>query len=242
MAAQDATTATTGRMGVHMKRHFLILVSAALLAASQGAGAQMMDGGGAAGDWEFRIGPVFTESKNIKFDGGSTADLKSDTGVKIGTGYYVTDQLIVGGNFAWGRSDFNGVVQGQTGATALENGRVDLSTLMFDATYTFLQGPIKPFGVIGLGWNWASTNIASGPPQTGCWWDPWWGYVCSGYQPTKGSSSFAYQIGGGVQFNFSRAFAVNADYKYTVIDLHNASSKPGIGSIELMFLWRVGHY
>ena len=225
-----------------MKRHLLAVISTVSLLASHGAIAQMMSGaGGGAGDWEFRIGPVFTESKNINFDGGSTAHLKSNTGFKLGTGYYVTDQLIIGGNFGYGRSDFNGTVQGTNGAIALEDGRVDLSTLMFDATYTLLQGPIKPFGVVGLGWNWASTNIASGPPQTGCWWDPWWGYICSGYQPTHGSSSFAYQIGGGVQVNFSRAFAINADYKYTVIDLHNASSKPGIGSIELMLLWRMGH-
>ena len=226
-----------------MKHHLLVLVSVALLGATQGAGAQMMGGtGGTTGDWEFRVGPVFTESKTINFDGGSTAHLKSDTGIKLGAGYFVTDHLILGGNFAWGRSDFNGTVQGTNGATAYENGRVDLSTLMFDATYTLLEGPIKPFGVVGLGWNWASTNIASGPPQTGCWWDPWWGYICSGYQPTKGSTSFSYQIGGGVQFNFTKAFAVNADYRYTVIDLDNASSKPGIGAIELMFVWRTGHY
>ncbi len=226
-----------------MKRHLLLWALLALLAASQGAGAQMMNNtGGGAGDWEFRLGPVFNESKDIKFDGGSTANLKSDTGFKFGAGYYVTDHLIVGGNFGWARSDFNGTVRGTNGASSYENGRVDLSTLMFDATYTLLEGPIKPFGVVGLGWNWASTNIASGPPQTGCWWDPWWGYICSGYQPTKGSTSFAYQIGAGVQFNFSRAFAVTADYRYTVIDLDNASSKPGISSIGMKFVWRTGHY
>ena len=59
--------------GVRMKRYLLAL--AVLLGASQGAGAQMMNGGGGAGDWEFRIGPVFTESKNIKFDGGTTAEI-----------------------------------------------------------------------------------------------------------------------------------------------------------------------
>ena len=226
-----------------MKRHLPLWASLALLAASQGAGAQMMNNtGGGAGDWEFRLGPVFNESKDINFDGGSTVHLKSDTGFKFGTDYYVTDHLIVGGNFGWARSDFTGTVRGTNGASSYENGRVDLSTLMFDATYTLLEGPIKPFGVVGLGWNWASTNIASGPPQTGCWWDPWWGYICSGYQPTKGSTSFAYQIGGGVQFNFTHAFAVTADYRYTVIDLNNASSKPGISSIGLMFVWRAGHY
>jgi opacity protein-like surface antigen len=219
------------------------LIAAAMLVASHGTSAQMTSNtGGSTGDWEFRIGPVFTQSKDISFDGGTTADLKSDTGFKLGTGYYITDQFVVGGNFAWCRSDFNGTVQGNNGAVAYENGRVDLSSLMFDATYLLGQGAFKPYGVVGLGWNWASTNIASGPPQTGCWWDPWWGYICSGYQPTKGSNSFTYQVGAGAQFNFNRSFAVTADYRYTVIDLDHATSNPGIGSIQLTFVWRAGHY
>jgi len=234
-----------------MKRYLLILASSAALAASQGAGAQTMgSGGGAMGDWEFRIGPVFQQSKNVSFDGGSKADIDSTTGVKIGAGFYVTDQLIIGGNFGYGQSSFNGTVQGNTSSTPglppstaqIEGGHVDFSTLMFDATYTLLHGPIKPFGKVGLGWNWINTNIASGPPQTGCWWDPWWGYVCSGYQPTHGASSFAYQVGAGVQFNFSPGFAIDADYQYTWIDLKNTSSTPGFGAFELLFVWRFSAY
>src|ERR1700758_201693 len=121
-----------------MKHHLLLLVSAAALAVSQGAAAQMGHGnnGGSRGDWEFRIGPVFQESKNVGFNGGSNADIDSTTGVKIGAGYYVTDQLIIGGNFSYGQSSFNGTVQGGTpGLTAqIENGHVDFSTMMFDAT------------------------------------------------------------------------------------------------------------
>jgi opacity protein-like surface antigen len=231
-----------------MKHHLLILVSAAALAVSQGAAAQMGHGGnnvgGAMGDWEFRIGPVFQESKNISFNGGSSADIDSTTGIKIGAGYYVTDQFIVGGNFSYGQSSFNGTVQsGTPGINAqIENGHTDFSTMMFDATYTFLPGALKPYGKVGLGWNWINTNIASGPPQTGCWWDPWWGYICSGYQPTHGASSFAYQVAAGVQFNFKRSFAVDLDYQYTWIDLHNTSSTPGFGAVELLFVWRFPSY
>jgi opacity protein-like surface antigen len=226
-----------------MRHHLLILVSAVALAASQGAAGQTMgNGAGAMGDWEFRIGPVFQQSKNVGFKGGSNADINSTTGIKIGAGYYVTDQLIIGGNFGYGQSKFNGTVQGNLGTSSIENGHVDFSTLMFDATYLLLQGPIKPFGKVGLGWNWVNTNIASGPPQTGCWWDPWWGYVCSGYQPTHGASSFAYQVAAGVQGNFSRSFAVDLDYQYTWIDLNNASSTPGFGAIELLFVWRFSAY
>jgi opacity protein-like surface antigen len=232
-------------MGVHMKHQILMLISAASLAVSQGAMAQRMmnENSGAMGDWEFRIGPVFTESKSVGFNGGSHADIDSTTGVKVGTGYYITDQLIVGMNFGWAESSFNGTVQGNLAQSSIENGHVDFSTLMFDATYLLpLRGAIKPYATAGLGWNWINTNIAAGPPQYGCWWDPWWGYVCSGYQPTHGESSFAYQAGAGVQINFTRSFSINVDYRYTWIDLSNADGTPGFGAVGLMFVWRFPSY
>ena len=235
-----------------MKHHLLVLVAASALAASQGAMAQFGHGdvNASAGDWEFRIGPVFTESKNIAFNGGSNANVDSTTGVKIGTGWYMSPHLAIGMNFAWANTSFNGTVCSTSIAcnaanppsVHIENGHVDFSTLNFDGTYTFLEGPLKPFIVAGIGWQWLNTNIASAPPQTGCWWDPWWGYVCSTWQPTHGSSSFTYQVGGGLQFNFSRTFAINVDYRYSWFDLNNASGTPALGSVELMFVWRFPGY
>ena len=228
-----------------MKHQVLLLISAASLAISQGASAQMMghDNSGAAGDWEFRIGPVFTESKKVSFNGGSNANIDSTTGVKIGTGYYITDQLIVGMNFGWAESSFNGTIVGNLANSRIENGHVDFSTLMVDAMYLLpLKGAIKPYAEAGLGWNWVNTNIATAPPQTGCWWDPWWGYICSTWQPTHGSSNFAYQAGAGVQVNFTRSFTINVDYRYTWLDLSNTSSTPGFGGVNLTFVWRFPSY
>ena len=225
-----------------MKHHLLLLASVAALAVSHGTVAQMMGYGGggtsAAGDWEFGIGPVFTESKNVDFRGGSTVNLDSTTGVKIRTAWYVSPDLAIGFNFGWAGTSFNGHTQQANGGTFLENGHVDFSTLMFDAVYTIGQRPIKPLLAAGLGWTWANTNIASGPPQTGCWWDPWWGYICSGYQPTVGSNSFTYQVGAGVQFNFTRSFLIDLDYRYTWVQLSNANGTPAIGAVELLFIWR----
>src|SRR5215471_10854845 len=93
-----------------MKHHLLVLVAASALAASQGAMAQFGRGGdvnASPGDWEFRIGPVFTESKNIGFNGGSNANVDSTTGVKIGTGWYVSPHLAIGMNFSWAQSSFS---------------------------------------------------------------------------------------------------------------------------------------
>src|SRR6516164_8659552 len=101
----SACSMTAIRMGARMKHHLLIWAAAAALAASQNAVAQFGTPVGAqAGDWEFRIGPVFTESKNIGFTGGSNADINSTTGVKSGTGWYVRPQLAIGMNFAWAQS------------------------------------------------------------------------------------------------------------------------------------------
>jgi len=191
-----------------MKHHLLVLVAASALAASQGAMAQMGRGGdvnASAGDWEFRIGPVFTESKNISFQGDSSVKLDSTTGVKIGTGWYVSPHLAIGMNFAWANTSFNGTVCSTSIACSaanppsihIENGHVDFSTLNFDGTYTFLDGPLKPF---------------------------------------------IYQVGGGLQFNFSRTFAVNVDYRYTWFELSHSTGTPALGSVELMFVWRFPGY
>jgi opacity protein-like surface antigen len=223
-----------------MKHLLLVLVSFAALAVSHGAAAQMGYGstGAAAGDWEFGIGPVFIQSKDIDFKGGSTVHVDSTTGVKIRTAWYVSPDLAIGFNFGWAGTDFNATNVKQNGSTFLQNGHLDFSTLMFDAVYTFGQRPIKPLISAGLGWNWLNTNIASGPPQTGCWWDPWWGYICSGYQPTVGSNSFTYQLGAGLQFNLSRSFLVDLDYRYTWIQVSNANGTPGFSNVELLFIWR----
>jgi len=152
------------RMGARMKHHLLIWAAAVALAGSQSAVAQWGTPVGAQpGDWEFRIGPVFTESKNISFSGGSNANVDSTTGVKIGTGWYVSPHLAIGMNFSWAQSNFGGNIRGcfvtpcnpnNPPNAQFEGGHVDFSTLNFDGTYTFLDGPIKPLILAGLGWQW----------------------------------------------------------------------------------------
>jgi opacity protein-like surface antigen len=233
-----------------MKYLSLALVAGAALVASQTTVAQGYGSGSgpSTGDWEFRIGPVFVDSKTVDYQGGSSVKLDSNTGGRIGIAYYMTPQFSLGGDFAYGNSSFNATVVGNSApgqppsTTRIENGHADFSTFNFTGTYHLLDGPIRPFGVAGIGWNWVSTNIATGPPVTGCWWDPWFGYICTPYQPTHGASSFTYQLGVGVQFNFNRQFGVDVDYKETWIELHNASGTPGFGSIEAMFIWRFTGY
>jgi opacity protein-like surface antigen len=234
--------------GADMKQLWLCVVAAGALLATQAASAQYVAGGGgngpATGDWELRIGPIFMNSKTVNFQGGATANINSETGVKVGAGYYLTDALVLGGNFSFIHANFDGtaVSANPPGQFQVANGHADLSSFIFDARYKFLDGMFRPWVEAGLGWTWVNTNIASGPPQTGCWWDPWWGYICSGFQPTKNTSAFAYQIGAGFEVNFNRQFGLSAGYLETWEKFSRASGTPSFGGIEVMFNWRFTGY
>jgi opacity protein-like surface antigen len=191
--------------------------------------------GPAEGDWEFRIGPIFGFSQNVDFSTGS-ADIKDTIGIKLGAAYYLTDHLALGGDFSFSRGDFSSVVTNNGASVGVQDGSASSSTLLFDATYSFLHGPLRPYVEAGLGYAWVDTNISSGLPVVGCWWDPWWGYVCSGYQPTRGTSSWVGQLGTGLQYNFNHDFGVSVGYKEDWVKL--ASKSTGFGGIELMFDWR----
>jgi len=231
-----------------MKQRVLGLVAGAALFAMQAASAQYIAGGGgsgpAAGDWELRIGPQFIESKTIDFQGGASAKVDSSTGVKIGAGYYLTDGLVLGGNFSWSHADFSATAASATGSGTYEitGGHVDSTTFIFDARYKFLDGPFRPWVEAGLGGTWISTNIPNGYAQAGCWWDPWWGYICGTYQSTKGGSAFAGQLGAGFEVNFNRSYGLSAGYLWTEQSIDHASGHPAFSGIEVMFNWRFTGY
>jgi opacity protein-like surface antigen len=189
-----------------------------------------------SGNWEFHIGPIYGFSQDVNFGTGS-ASIQSTIGLKTGVAYYLTDHLTVGGDFSYSRGDFSASVVNNGTYVGVQDAHQGSSTLLFDSTYAFLDGPFRPYISGGLGFTWVDTNIVSGPPVAGCWWDPWWGYVCSGYQPTRGTSSWVGQVGAGLQYNFSHEFGMSAGYRESFIEL--ASSKhTGFGGVEAMFLWR----
>ncbi len=187
------------------------------------------------GDWELHAGPIFGLSQTVDFSNGS-ADIKDTFGIKLGAAYYLTDHLALGGDFSYSRGDFSSTVTNNGVAVGVQDGHESASTLLFDGTYSFLNGPLRPYIGAGLGYSWVNTDIVAGPPVAGCWWDPWWGYVCSGYQPTRGTSSWVGQLGLGLQYNFSHKFGISGGYKENWVKLADKSTASG--GFELMFDWR----
>jgi len=219
-----------------LRKGAVVVLTCGLLALATTASPQSAD---RAGRWEASAGLTFLNSTNVDFEGGTTADIDSDTGVRLGIAYHLSDHLEFSGSIGFSTVDYSARIAGDDpGEFFGVHGELDTTSLMADATYNFLNGPFTPFVQAGVGWNWTDTNIADEPPQIGCWWDPWWGYVCANFQDTRTIDGFAYQLGAGARYDFGIAFAVEAAYRVMWIDFDNATSTPDFDAFELSFGWK----
>ena len=201
------------------------------------AGAQSAD---RAGHWETRLDVNFENSSSWDFDGGTTADLDSSTGFTLGFAYHYTDNLEFGANFEFDSQDYEADIASGTvpGLFFPVSGDLDNFRLMFDGTYNILPGKFTPYVSAAIGWTWMDTNLATQPPQTGCWWDPWWGYICTTYQNTKTLDGFTYRLGAGLRYDVSDQFSIHAAYRFTWTEVENAKGTPDSDGFLLGIGWK----
>jgi len=159
--------------------------------------------------WEFYLSPVFTESKNYSFQGGTT--VRQDTGYGFGFGVAknFSPHLSAGGELTWGSANYRATVQPGVGNTNTErqiSGYIETYTVRFGGTYNILEGNFTPFVTGGLGWTYIDTNVPNSLPQNTCWYYPWYGTVCGTYQTTAATTRFSYNAGLGVRYDFGRSF------------------------------------
>jgi opacity protein-like surface antigen len=193
------------------------------------------------GSWETSVGIVFTNSSDADFQRGTHAEFESDTGFRLAFDYHYTDKLQFGASIGLGQSDYE-VDIGSTEDPPLPpfqaRGDLEYWTLMANAAYNFMDGPFSPFVTAGLGWAWVDTNIPNGPPEGFCWWDPWFGEVCTVWQDTRSLDGFTYQLGVGARYDFSDTLAVHASYRMDWIDLSQAKGTPEFDGFELSVGWK----
>jgi opacity protein-like surface antigen len=219
-------------------RYLTVLACMALVApaAAQAAGRE--------GSWETTFGVVFQNSSDADFQGGTKAEFDSDTSFVFGLGYHYTDNLEFGGRLGLGTTDYEASIVTDADGDGSQDGSVDVrgdlesTTLLLDATWNFMSGPFSPFVTGAIGWSWVDTNIATGPPQTGCWWDPWWGYVCTSFQDTKTLDGFTYQLGVGARYDVTDTVAVHGSYRINWIDFDKAKGTPDFDGFQLSFGWK----
>jgi len=196
--------------------------------------------GGRGGTWDFFLPLSYADSARISGQNGSSVDVNADWGFGFGFGYNFNDHFQLGGLLTWNSRSYDALATGNTGtATSQYSNVMYTSTLMVNAVYYLLSGNITPFVSAGVGITYVDTNIQTGPGTSYCWWDPYWGYVCGGYVPTKTENDVSYSAGIGLRMDINRQFSMQGSYNKAWIDMSRASSTPDFDIWRLDFLFRM---
>jgi opacity protein-like surface antigen len=195
-------------------------------------------GNGGAGSWEFSMPINYTKSTTVTGQNGSSADVNAGLNTGLGLGYNVNDNFQVNGTFSWGQRNYAAHATG-TGTISPYNGTMYTSTLQMNAIYYFMPGDFTPFVSGGFGSTFVDSNIPNGSGSSSCYWDPWWGYVCGTYQPTKTSTNLSYNFGAGARMDISRQFALQGSINRLWLDAPQTGSKPTFDSFRIDFIFRM---
>ena len=197
---------------------------------------------GRAGKWEFMLSPQYVGSTTADMAGGSKIDTSADLGFGFGFGYNFTGNLALHLNTTWSTSNYKATVATvnrttDEPGTATASGTLDAGTVALDMTYYLMQGPVTPFLVGGVGWTMVDSNIASGPSQDYCWYDPWYGYVCDSYQTTYAKDFFSYNVGVGVRWDVVPGFFLRGLVGMQWLDTDNGTIDTVGGRLDFGFIF-----
>ena len=165
--------------------------------------------------WDFSLQTRYTTSKDYAGEGGSTLNLEDDLGWGFGLSYNFNDRFNLGIDFSWRSINYDARALAGDGSGDFEEygGNLDVSSIGLEANWYVLDGRYTPYVTGSIGWTMIDSNIFAGW-DSGCWWDPWWGYICGTVPMSYGTDTGAYNLGVGGRFELTRAFFVRVGWEY----------------------------
>ena len=187
--------------------------------------------------WEFAFGVMYQLGIDLDSHNGSTISTEDDWGLSFLGGYNFNEHFATTFGMQWTGIGYDANLIDDNGAPVGVRGSYDTWAVTGNLVYNFLEGPITPYVSAGLGWTWLDTNIPNGAPSVGCWWDPWWGYVCYNSYPTETTNGFSYQAALGVRWDFNYSMFGRLAWTSQWMDLGDVTSTPRFDVISVEIGW-----
>lgn len=196
-----------------------IVIAALILVTSGLAHAQLGVAASRAGQWEFSVQTRYMTSSDFSGDGGSELSLEDDLGWGFGFGYNISDKFNLGFSFTWRAVSYDAVIvdADDPQSTDRYSDWLDTASIMINGEYTILRSRIAPYVSGSVGWMAIDTNLYAGSHYD-CWWDPWWGYVCSGHDLSYGDDAFNWALGAGARIELTHSAFLRVGYEHGWID------------------------
>ena len=203
------------------------------------AAAQNWGPGDRSQSWDLSVSGVYQDGETVGGEGGSSLTVKDTWGFGFGFDYHFSKRFSLGMDLEYIRPDDT--------LELVEDAVPPSSTTIRHTGYQFngrvvgtlnlADGPLVPYIDAGLGWTHLDSNVADGPPITGCWWHPWWGYVCSNFYSTFSSTETTYGAGVGLRYEISGGGFIKASYNHWVLSGGGSSGDFDLGSARIEYGW-----
>lgn len=220
---------------MHVSKIAVLLLVLPAVTLAQGFGR-----GDRAQTWDFSVGAIYQDGASASGSGGSSVDIGSELGFTFNAGYNFTSKLALSADFDFLRPDYTAIIADENDPSNTQ--RIDHTLSQFNGrfkgTLNFLDGPFTPFAELGVGWTYIDSNVADGPPVTGCWWHPWWGYICSNYYQTFSGTEFSYGAALGLRYEFVGGSFIRANYSVYELDIGGDAADPQLNSFKIEYGWR----
>lgn len=226
----------------------LILIAALLLASTtvhaQRFNTKKIHDDLRTGKWEFSLLAQSQGGTDISGDSGSTADIDSTIGWGFTVGYDLTAKWHFQYKFTLTKPDYAATLipddpddpEAEIPEPIAIDWSMDKYAHALNATYHFFDGPLTPYVQLGIGYAKLDSNIIR-DVVTGCWWDPWWGYICDTQLRSYDSSGFAWNAGLGLRWDLNEAFFLRGGYNRESVDTDAGSLDFDTFSLEFGLMW-----
>ena len=194
-----------------------------------------------AKSWEFSIGAIYQYGDSASGEEGSSLDVDDAWGLGFNLGYNFNDHFALSADFEFLRPDYLAVLVDENDPDNITTIDHELSQFngRLKATFNLLEGPLVPYADLGFGWTYLDSNVADGPPIVGCWWHPWWGYICDGFYNTFSSTETSYGGALGLRYEMRGNSSLKLSYNLWVLDVDtDGRAEPELESIRLEWGWR----
>jgi opacity protein-like surface antigen len=186
--------------------------------------------------WDFGGELLYQDSQGIGFEGGSSADLDDDLGIALTFGYRFNSRLELVFGIDWNEIDYDFEVIEDSALPGIQGfsgtGSLETWTPRVGMNFNFLETDLTPYVTAGVGWAFIDTNIPDAPPQTSCWWDPWYGYFCGTFQSTRSIDELMYNAGVGARWDLGDSITLRLAYEKHWIEVDSASGTPDFDQVK----------
>ncbi len=153
-------------------------------------------------------------STEVNGENESFAALDSDMGWGLTLGYNLNTHVLVNFQFTSTSPKYDAtLIDEDSGDSFNINHKMNVYNSQFNVVYNFMADQFTPFVQAGAGWSYLDSNIADGPPNSFCWWHPFWGYICESYQDTHDDTRFSYNVAAGFRYELDNSLFFRASYQ-----------------------------